>query len=167
MRMWPRLTRQVSGLAWDIRSVRFLLCPRTGGLSPELRLIGAGPLNFGESSVKTGKNAERNTWPSRSLGRILRMLILRNECIHDWSRKCKTLSVVKDFQNLVDTFFCAPYAFPLLLSWWRENQGREDIFQDSCHVSLLLWKSLRFQRPRGNFSPALPSRPFGIDGQVL
>lgn len=83
------------------------------------------------------------------------------------NRKCKTLSVVKDFQNFLDAFFCTPYTFPLLLSCWRENQGRGDIFQDSCHVSLLLWKSLRFQRPRGNFSPARPSRPFGVDGHAL
>lgn len=83
------------------------------------------------------------------------------------SGTCKTLSIVKDFQNLLDTFFCAPSTFPLLLPWWRENQGRGDIFQDSCHVSLLLWNSLRFQRPRGNSSPARPSRPLGVDGHAL
>lgn len=102
---------------------------------------------------------------SRSLGHLLRMLNLRNERVHGGSRKSETLSIVKDFQNLLDSFFCAPYTFPLLLSWWRENQGRGDIFQDSCHVSLLLWKSLRFQRPRGNSSqrcPAGRSAPTGM-----
>lgn len=63
--MWPRLTR-LAGVSAGVGSQ---ICwvsavPQTGpggGLAPEPRLIGAGPLDFGESGVKTGKNAERNT----------------------------------------------------------------------------------------------------------
>lgn len=55
-----------------------------GGLTSEPGLVGAGPLSFGGSTVKTGKNAERHMRPhSRSLGSILRMLILRKEYVLD------------------------------------------------------------------------------------
>ena len=98
------------------RSVGFLVCPETvvgGGLTPEPKTCWPGLMNFGRSSVKTGKNADSNTWPQkRPPGSIWRMF---EECT-GLKAKCITLSVAKKFQNLLDLSLPDPqYLFAVFM----------------------------------------------------
>ena len=107
------------------RSVGFLACPETGvrgGLTPEPKTCWPGLLNFGKSSVKTGKNAEKNVWPQkRPQGNIWRMFAERTGL----KAKSITLSIVKKFQNLLDISLPDPqYLFAVFMVKRKPGERR-------------------------------------------
>ena len=131
------------------RSVGFLVCPETGvggGLTPEPKTCWLGLLNFGRSSVKTGKNAESNMWPrKRPPGSIWRM---SEECT-GLKAKSVTLSIVKKFQNLLDLSLPDPQYLFAVSMVTRKPGERGHFPRWLLYPSSLQLKNYRFFWPRG------------------
>lgn len=79
------------------------------------------------------------------------------------NRKCKTLSIVKDFQNFLVAFFCAPYTFPLCFHAGEKTRG-EGTFSKTAVMSVFF--SGKVSDSRGHGGTAAQHGPAGHSALV-